>query len=64
MQEFKDSLGKCVNYEDIFEVMRVTPKGILKEFVNALDTAREFIELTMRDETLLNTAKGYLVYKN
>jgi hypothetical protein len=44
--------------------MRITPKYILEEFVHALEKAKDFIELTMRDDCLLNTAKGYLVYKN
>ena len=63
-QAFKKKLEECKNYEDIFNVMRVTPKYILEEFVNALEKAKEFIELTMKDDCLLNTAKGYLVYKN
>lgn len=59
---FKDKLAACVNYEDIFSLMRITPKDILKDFTNALENAKEYIELTMRDETLLNTAKGYISY--
>ena len=59
---FKDKLAACVNYEDIFSLMRITPKDILKDFTNTLENAKEYIELTMRDETLLNTAKGYLSY--
>lgn len=60
---FKDKLADCVDYEDIFSLMRITPKDILKDFTNALENAKEYIELTMRDETLLNTAKGYISYK-
>lgn len=59
---FKDKLAACVDYEDIFSLMRITPKDILKDFTNTLENAKEYIELTMRDETLLNTAKGYLSY--
>jgi len=42
--------------------MRITPKYILKNFVNALEKAKEFIEITMRDECFLNVAKGYISY--
>lgn len=59
---FKDKLAAVKDYEDLFSVMRITPKDILKDFVNALENAKEYIELTMRDETLLNTAKDYLSY--
>lgn len=61
--EFKDKLALCKDYEDTYTLMRITPKEILKEFVNALNKAKEFIELTMRDETLLSIAKGYIEYK-
>jgi hypothetical protein len=63
MKTFKDKLAAAKDYEDLFSLMRITPKDILKEFVNSLENAKEYIELTMRDETLLNTAKGYLSYK-
>jgi len=63
-QAFKKKLEDCIDYEDIFSLMRVTPKYILEEFVHALEKAKEFIELSMKDDCLLNTAKGYLVYKN
>lgn len=60
---FKDKLAACKDYEDLFSLMRITPKDILKDFVSVLEHAKEYIELTMRDECLLNTAKGYLSYK-
>jgi hypothetical protein len=43
--------------------MRTTPKGILKDFVEALNKAKEYIELTMRDDCFLNIAKGYIDYR-
>jgi len=60
--EFKNKLTECKDYEDIFSLMRITPKYILKNFVNALEKAKEFIEITMRDECFLNVAKGYISY--
>jgi hypothetical protein len=62
-KEFKKKLEACVDYEDLFSLMRITPKDILKDFVNALNKATEYIELTMRDECFLNTAKGYIDFK-
>ena len=63
-QAFKDSLSKCIDYEDIYSLMRITPKDILKDFVEALNKAKEYIELTMRDDCFLNIARGYISYKN
>jgi len=63
-QAFKKKLAECIDYEDIFSLMRTTPKYILKEFVEALEKAKEYIELTMRDDCFLNIARGYISYKN
>lgn len=59
---FKDKLAVAKDYEDLFSLMRITPKDILKDFISTLENAKEYIELTMRDECFLNTAKGYLSY--
>ena len=63
-QAFKKKLSECIDYEDIYSLMRTTPKDMLKEFVEALQKAKEYIELTMRDECFLNIARGYIFYKN
>jgi len=63
-QAFKKKLEDCIDYEDIYSLMRITPKDILKEFVEALQKAKEYIELTMRDDCFLNIARGYISYKN
>jgi hypothetical protein len=62
-QAFKNKLSECIDYEDIFSLMRTTPKYILKDFVEALNKAKEYIELTMRDDCFLNIAKGYIDYR-
>lgn len=59
---FKDKLAAAKDYEDLFSLMRITPKDILKDFVSVLENAKEYIELTMRDQCFLNTAKGYISY--
>jgi hypothetical protein len=59
-QAFKKKLAECIDYEDIYSLMRITPKDILKEFVEALQKAKEYIELTMRDDCFLNIARGYI----
>jgi len=61
-KSFKDKLSKCKDYEDLFSLMRITPKDILKDFVTTLENTKEYIEITMRDECFLNTAKGYLSF--
>jgi hypothetical protein len=61
-QEFKKKLEECKDYEDTFSLMRITPKDILKDFVQALQKAKEYIELTMRDDCFLNIARGYISY--
>ena len=63
-QAFKKKLAECIDYEDTYSLMRITPKDMLKEFVEALQKAKEYIELTMRDDCFLNIAKGYISYKN
>jgi len=63
-QAFKKKLAECIDYEDIYSLMRITPKDILKDFVEALEKAKEYIELTMRDDCFLNIARGYISYKN
>ena len=63
-QAFKKKLEDFIDYEDIYSLMRITPKDILKEFVEALQKAKEYIELTMRDDCFLNIARGYISYKN
>jgi hypothetical protein len=62
-QAFKKKLEDCIDYEDIYSLMRITPKDILKDFVEALNKAKEYIELTMRDDCFLNIAKGYIDYR-
>jgi hypothetical protein len=62
-QAFKNKLEDCRSYEDIYSLMRTTPKDMLKDFVEALNKAKEYVELTMRDDCFLNIAKGYIDYR-
>jgi hypothetical protein len=58
----KEKLNKCVTWQDSQDVLKDTPKEVIREFINALETAKEFIDLTMRDEFLLSQAVSYLQY--
>jgi len=56
----KEKLNKCVTWADSQKVFEETSKGVIEEFINALETAENFIDLTMRDEFLLTQAILYI----
>jgi hypothetical protein len=56
----KEKLNKCVTWADSQEVFKETPNGVIREFINALENAKNFIDLTMRDEFLLTQAISYI----
>lgn len=58
----KEKLNKCNVWADSQRVFEETPNDIIREFINALETAKNFIDLTMRDEFLLIQAHSYLQY--
>jgi hypothetical protein len=53
----KDKLSACVTMQDSYDLFKSLDLEVLKDFVNALDATVKFIDLTMRDEFLLNQAK-------
>ena len=62
-EQFKAKLEKAVTWGDAHDLMKETPVEIVKSFVIALEKAKEFIELTMRDDFILNVAKSNLQYR-
>jgi hypothetical protein len=56
----KEKLNKCVTWADSQKVWEDSPKHMVQDFVNALKKAKEFVDLTMRDEFLLTQAEPYL----
>lgn len=60
----KEKLNKCVTWNDANEVFKTTDKGVIKEFIDALEKAKNFIDLTMRDEALLSYAILYIKHND
>jgi hypothetical protein len=58
----KEKLNKCITLADSENVFKETSNGVIQEFINALENAKNFIDLTMRDEFLLTQAISYLKY--
>ena len=58
----KEKLSKCVTWGDSQKVFEETPINIIKEFIDALEKAKNFIDLTGRDEFLLTQAQSYVQY--
>ena len=58
----KEKLNKCNVWADSQKVFEETPNDIILSFINALENAKNFIDLTMRDEFLLTQAHSYLQY--
>ncbi len=56
----KEKLIKCVTWSDSQKVWEESPRDMIQEFVDALKKAKEFVNLTMRDEFLLWQAESYL----
>lgn len=57
----KEQLSKCVSMQDSHEVFSSCHTDDIDNFVTALKNAQQYIDLTMRDEFLLNQAGGILV---
>jgi hypothetical protein len=59
----KEKLSACVTWGDSDKVFKETPNASLRDFISALENAKDFIDLTMRDEFLLNQATSILNYR-
>jgi len=57
----KEKLSKCVTMQDSHEVLSEWDTIDLDSFVNALNKVKEYVDITMRDEFLLNQAAGILI---
>lgn len=53
----KEKLSACVSIWDSYELFKSLPKSLLEEFIGSLEKAKEYIDLTMRDDFLLMQAK-------
>ena len=60
----KEKLSRCITWQDSQDVFKSTPIDIIKEFIDALEKAKNFIDLTQRDEFLLNQAHSYITIIN
>ena len=59
----KETLAACVTYQDSHEVFSKWDANQFEKFINSLKSAKEYIDLTMRDEFLLNQAESMYVSK-
>ncbi len=59
----KEKLSACVSQGQSHLVFNNSSVNDIKKFINALESAKEFIDLTMRDEFLLDQAKYTLKYR-
>jgi hypothetical protein len=66
----REKLAACVTFQDSHEVFTSMDSLDLNRFITALTSAKEFIDLTMRDNFLLNQAeyiyisRGYRILKD
>jgi hypothetical protein len=66
----REKLAACVTFQDSHEVFTSMDCLDLNRFIKALTDAKEFIDLTMRDNFLLNqaesiyTSRGYRILKD
>ena len=60
----REKLEACVTMGDSYGLFKSLEKEKIVEFVNALNKAKEFIELTNRDAFLLDQAEYELRYRN
>jgi hypothetical protein len=60
----KEKLSKCMVWADSQKVFEETPNGVIREFIDALENAKNFIDLTMRDEFLLTQAQSYIQHND
>ena len=56
----KEELNKCVTWEDARVFFKNLDTKDLRNFINSLENAKNFIDLTMRDDFLLTVAKSEL----
>ena len=56
----KEQLEACNTIGDAIDLFKTWNKSQLEDFVNALEKANQYIELTMRDRFMLTAAKHRL----
>jgi hypothetical protein len=54
----KEKLNSCVTFKDSHEVLSSMDSWELVNYINALNRAKEYIDLTMRDTSLLSQAEA------
>lgn len=59
----KEKLSACVTMADSHTVFSNADTNDIKKFISAVESVKEFIDLTMRDEFLLNQANSILNYR-
>jgi len=58
--QFKTEAAKAKTYADMNSLFKNTDINMLKDFVHAAKSAQKFVQLTMRDETMLSSADHYI----
>ena len=56
-EEFKKKLLKCLKQIDLINLVKETPTTDLKVLVDALETCKKWVNITMRDDFILGWIK-------
>jgi hypothetical protein len=59
----KNELESCKTMGDAFDFFRNIETSGIQNFIKALENAKEYVDITMRDESFLGYAKAELRYR-